>query len=201
MHRLTLTGVALAGLTVLWAAAVEAADYMPLKIGTEWTMKRVGADGKEAQDTWKVTKEDAYGGKSFFVVARQDGREIWQRKETRAQVYVMEGGKTVDTFNPDWGDWQWPLAVGKTWNTTYSLLSGGRTISAAGSWTVAGEEEITVPAGKFKTLRIERAPGNNSNHVVKRWYAPEIGLVVKQIDSRSGQPGEQVQELVSYKLP
>lgn len=188
-------------LALLVTTGGHAADLVSFKVGTEWSMKRIGPDGKEVIDNWKVSKEETYGGKAFFVVSRQDGRELWLRKETRSQVYVMDGGKTVDTFTPDWGDWQWPLEVGKTWTTSYTLLSGGRSVTASGTWAVTGEEEIAVPAGKFKALRIERAPGNNSNHVVKRWYAPDIGLVVKQIDSRQGQAGEQVQELIKWGQP
>jgi hypothetical protein len=35
---------------------------------------------------------------------------------------------------------------------------------------------------------------------VIRWFAPDIGLVVKQIDRRTNQRGDTVQEMVGHKL-
>lgn len=187
---------------LLAAGAVQAADMVPLKIGQSYVMKRTAEDGSTREDTWTVAKEEAYGGKTFSVVQRQDGFQIWLRRENRALTYTAQGGKTIDTYSPDWNDWQWPLEVGRTWTSTYNFSSGGRSASNAGAtWSVKAEESVTVPAGSFKALRIERAPGNQSNHVVTRWYAPELGLVVKQVESRSGQPGQIVQELVSHKSP
>jgi opacity protein-like surface antigen len=187
----------------LAAASAQAADLVPLKPGTTYTMKRTGADGASTEVVSTVGKDQSYGGTDFTVVQISTGLSVWLRKDTRALAYVMRGDKTIEQYGPDWGDWKWPLAVGASWNSTYSAVLSEANVNARGAqatWTVAAEETVEVPAGRFKTLRIERNPGNLGNHLVTRWYAPEIGLVVKVVDARTNQPGRIVQELVSYKL-
>lgn len=194
--------------TAIFAAALMAApalgaDIAPLKPGTTYAMKRTSAQGAVAEIVSTVDREQSHGGTVFPVVQHSTGLSLWLRKDTRALAYVMRGDKTIEQYGPDWGDWKWPLAVGASWNSTYNLQLTETNVNVRGAqatWTVAGEETIELPAGRFKTLRIERTPGNLSNHAVTRWYAPDIGLVVKVLETRTNQPGQIVQELVSYEL-
>jgi hypothetical protein len=67
-------------------------------------------------------------------------------------------------------------------------------------WTVAARETITVPAGTFETLRLDREPIENSVHVETRWFAPSIGLIVKRVEWVKDQSGRTTEELVSFHL-
>ena len=49
------------------------------------------------------------------------------------------------------------------------------------------EETVTVPAGTFKTLRIQSAPGKYNGWIITRWYAPELGLTVKRHSQRTSE--------------
>jgi hypothetical protein len=198
----SMRGAVLAIAIALACGPAAAQESAPLKAGTEWNIKRTAVDGGVRNDTFAVLGDRNQGGRNFTVVQRGDGLQIWLDKGTRALAFLMQDGKTVESYDPDWGDWRWPLKVGEKWSTTYRLQTGdGRSINgAAGTWTVAAEEDVVVPAGTFKALRIERTPGNQSNHIVIRWFAPDIGLVVKQIDRRTNQRGDTVQEMVGHKL-
>ena len=191
-----------AAFAVALAGSPAAAQEAPsLKAGTEWSIKRTAVDGSVRNDTLTVLGDRSQGSRNFTVVQRGDGVQIWLDRSTRALSFLLQDGKTIETYDPDWGDWRWPLKVGEKWSTTYRFQSAdGRSVNGAtATWTVAAEEEVVVPAGTFKTLRIERTPGNQSNHIVIRWFAPDIGLVVKQIDRRTNQRGDIVQEMVGHK--
>lgn len=192
----------------IFAAAVMSAPALgagmaPLKPGTTYTMKPTSAQGAVAEIVSTVDKEQSYGGTVFPVVQNSTGLSLWLRKDTRALAYAMRGDKTIERYGPDWGDWKRPLAVGASWNSTYNLHLTETNVNVRGAqttWTVAGEETVEMPAGRFKTLRIERTPANLGNHAVTRWYAPDIGLVVTVLETRTNQPGQIVQELFSYRL-
>ncbi|WP_020470533.1 hypothetical protein [Zavarzinella formosa] len=60
-----------------------------------------------------------------------------------------------------------PAKAGVTWD----VMSGnGKT-----SHTIVKEEEVTVPAGKFKTIRVEI--GADKDSLTTLWFAPTAGLV------------------------
>lgn len=59
--------------------------------------------------------------------------------------------------------------------------------SGTHNFTYGGEEDVEVPAGKFKAIRIdeENKLGKLTVHI-KNWYAPNVGLV-KQIQTALGE--------------
>ena len=67
---------------------------------------------------------------------------------------------------------RWPLAVGKSWDFTHPMPDGSKF-----EWhvTVAGWEEISVPAGKFKTMvvKVEGATGAHYTQSRTLWYSPD----------------------------
>lgn len=68
-----------------------------------------------------------------------------------------------------------PFKKGETWETTHSGAQG-ETIQT--KYTSVGEEEVEVPAGKFRSLRIEmEAVHNGETESRTNWYAPGPGLV------------------------
>lgn len=68
-----------------------------------------------------------------------------------------------------------PVKKGETWETTYGGAQG-ETITT--KYTSVGEEEVEVPAGKFRCLRIElEAVVNGETELRTNWYAPGCGQV------------------------
>lgn len=98
-----------------------------------------------------------------------------------------DGSKSFD-LSPNHGNYEWPLTVGKRWVSTYDYTdySTNRTWHGVQTfWKVEAEEIVTVPAGTFKTLRLQSSPGEKNGTRRTRWYAPSIGAVVKNITERS----------------
>jgi hypothetical protein len=82
-----------------------------------------------------------------------------------------------------------PAKVGGTWEWDRP--------GARSRYMLAGEEEVQVPGGKFKAVRIdvERVDGKAMRQSAV-WYAPGVG-VVKQVFYNPGRD-DQVQELKSF---
>jgi hypothetical protein len=68
-----------------------------------------------------------------------------------------------------------PATRGTTWSESIKL-SGGET--ATTKYTIGPEEEIEVPAGKFRSIRVDVDSEINGEHSAGvEWHAPEVGLV------------------------
>jgi hypothetical protein len=73
-----------------------------------------------------------------------------------------------------------PAKEGDSWS--YESGGGDGPIGAKSNFTVGEEEEVEVPAGKFKAIRVDmelKYDIGNGPTTIKRssWYAPKVGLI------------------------
>ena len=154
-----------------------------------------------------------YDGKSVRLVAL-DGEISLYDAANRCQLATLRNGKEVVRYSPHNGIFSSPLWVGKKWIHLF------RTIDQAGKTSetirmphqVQAYEDVTVPTGTFKALKIHttgdsestRRPGivilwgtDLDDETV--WYAPELKLVVKSVSEMNadadGGPGKITREL------
>ena len=188
----------------------------------------VGAMAPKTGDNWvyKLTDRD-YG------VVRERKYTFRVESVTDTSIQVRTGSKTWFRYTPDWnlmantpGDgierkfdppipiFSFPLEPGKTWQAKYRTSRGdGRVFDNDRSVTVEGWEQVTVPAGTFKALKVSsltyyrRVDGGGSGGgkiVFNYWYTPEVGRPVRIEDVNIGNNGVVQQdftsELVSYKV-
>src|SRR5262249_31373576 len=87
-------------------------------------------------------------------------------------------GKPDRTYDPPEPLYDWPLFVGKSWSSETRIKYHDRNLTLEDKqvYTVDAFEEITVPAGTFKTFRI-RLMSPYQRYVY--WYEPKLGLVLK----------------------
>ncbi len=82
----------------------------------------------------------------------------------------------------------WPLWVGKRWTSNFVVRADQeKPVPLIAHYRIDALEEIAVPAGKFRCLRMWRTvqlamQGNYIDRVAILWYAPEAGIVVKRLD-------------------
>jgi len=97
----------------------------------------------------------------------------------------VRDGKPVQTYDPYEALYEWPLFVGKSWVSDFRIRDYARdqTTSLRYDFRVETVEEVTAPAGVFKTFRIRR-DGPDDRYVV--WFAPLHGLEVKRNWERFG---------------
>ncbi|MFQ5895395.1 MAG: hypothetical protein ACE5JJ_06220, partial [Nitrospinota bacterium] len=77
---------------------------------------------------------------------------------------------------------RWPLKLNGTWSGSYRWGGGKRTYRV--KVRVDAYERVHTPAGTFKALRLELFPAERAvepgrKGVLRYWYAPELGQVVR----------------------
>ena len=127
-------------------------------------------------------------------------------EKDKRKKYVMGLSKVLD----------FPLSIGKQWETAYSATGAG----AAGrssydfseTYKISGWEDIVVQAGKFKALRLEykrvttRSTGWGSiggDMINQYWYSPDVKYFVKCQYDKDWMKGDKEifnWELVSFQL-
>jgi hypothetical protein len=167
--------------------AAQTADPGPIRVGDRWSYD---------------VKDDLTGELRHavtIVVVEVSDKEITART-------TLKGKDRPQTmvFDPDWGridDGVWklspsgigirkPLQVGKEWRSDGNAmnLQSGVPFRASGVAKVAGQEQVTTPAGTFDTFRVEmtvrlintRDQTKSSTWTFVVWYAPAVNRWVKR---------------------
>lgn len=185
-------------------AAVTAATAQTPPPGTRWINRSVDQTGGIQLTTYTVLEPESFRGQSAFRVSDALGVQFFERAGRNWFATVLrEKERTGST--PHQGTLAWPLEVGKSWVSIYQYRDDLRNLrfnNVTTTWRVATEEDLTVPAGSYKTLRLE---GSNNGNTWVTWYAPSLRLVVKEIHERRpahpAGPGRTVTEIVRYAAP
>jgi hypothetical protein len=136
------------------------------------------------RDGFRVTTELAAAGRPAV-------RNQWD-VSPKGLNQVQSAGRDVDPPIPEL---RLPAKAGDTW--TWEAPGVGDGPARKITFKVVAEEEIEVPAGKFKTLKVERVmTAGTFTHKTETWFAPKVGLV-KRV-SNAGGSSEAVQELKSF---
>jgi hypothetical protein len=145
-------------------------------------------DGDRVRETADVVIKVEKKGETLIVTV---GREI--KGETRAigKSEVSDKGVTVLMSGPfplktPHPKLKLPAKAGDQW--TYESDGGDGPAGSKTTHTVAKEEEVEVPAGKFKALRVDSeltvvGLAVESTRRRSDWYAPRVGLVKSVINS------------------
>lgn len=93
-------------------------------------------------------------------------------------------GEPAARYDPPM-EWPWPLEVGKTATTRHqlTLLPAGRTVPLSVDWRIEAQEDVTVPAGSFRTWRIVFT--DSMGQRVTLWSVPEgMGMFARRVIER-----------------
>jgi len=115
---------------------------------------------------------------------------------------ILPGDKPFIRYDPPVSV-EYPVQVGKEWKKTYQLtLVTGQIRTADTSWKVESYEDVTVPAGTYKTFKVIDTWSTGVQQTV--WFSPDLGIWVKWEETRSpgyrAGPGTQKNELVSLNI-
>lgn len=140
-----------------------AADYWPLQPGTEFRFEAGGA--------WQEVRYGESWSGDGIVRGGQEGpydcnfyHEFYHDVQADDVYLLTHGSMCIDYIDPDWYAIEppalfldLPLSAGKSWSCTSQLLFWGSL--PAGELTleflVAGEEQVTVPAGTFTVMVVQ----------------------------------------------
>ena len=158
-----------------------------VKPGDTWVYQRT--EFESGKVTGRSTTRVVFANDAVIqtVVTRgQDGNEI---DESYTADWNTIAGADGSNFNPHTGIFRWPLAVGSSYSTAFENTIprlGAFRVKHERTVKVAGWEEVTVPAGKFRALkvvvegtfqRIDQAISGSATSVF--WYVPEVKRWVK----------------------
>ncbi len=175
------------------------ADRPPiLSMGSKFIYKDTSlSDGKAIQLIMEVKEKKEFEQKqAYWIEVFGEGMSYFNIYDMNLNWIGLFGeGKKLESAQPCIQIFKWPLRVGTKWVSDYYYRNYSgvfRSNALITSVNIRTYEEVTVPAGTFKTLRIQ-ADGDTY------WYAPSIGWIVKeQIGSYYTRRNL---DLVEYNIP
>ena len=195
-------------------AAADTVAPPPLQTAQQWTYRRV--------DLWRNQEIERFRQELVF---EDGGRWMVRWTILNSDDAQRRGSITGELFNPsshgfadsrisgDHAPLRFPLASGKSWSFEYVVRSKGKEVKVRQTAIARGWEEVRVPAGSFRAIRVEHdgryqaSEGEYSWSGKIReiyWYAPAAGRVVMREyrDTKGdGGPWDQWRdELVTLKL-
>jgi hypothetical protein len=160
------------------AQTQSAADYFPLRVGDTWTYRNSEAGGY----TWKVLSEEPHeGGTVRYVVEFLSGvriNNIFSKENGwvlfHAESYPEHEGLQA-TYDPPKQYLPNPLVVGQKWEWRGKDPTQ---VEHHESSQVVGVETVTVPAGKFRAMKVMTGISSAGAPMTRTsWYADGVGLV------------------------
>ena len=180
----TLSTIALTMLLVTISAAAEkskpaAADYFPLRVGDSWTYRNTSGDGEYSLKV--LSEEKQPDGSTRYLVEMLSGVKIhsWFSKNSgwvlmHGERYPEHEGLEVK-YEPAKQYLQNPLVAGSKWG--WKGKDYTQTERSENNHVV-GFEKVTVPAGKFRAMKVVSQIEGAATPVTKTyWYADGVGLV------------------------
>lgn len=182
-------------------------EYFPLKIGSQWVYKdeTTGPQGKEAEqeNLYEITGVEDYQGKECIILNRlMHKMPMFKSKD----LYVIDGDKLFTFGSKDIKEGKkepalmlkFPFKAGEKWETNEDSV---RRIHK-----VVGEEDVEVPAGKFKAWKMENTyiidKGIKQTSEVAVWYAKGVGVVkVDSVAKAKDMTVKNRMELMEYRIP
>jgi hypothetical protein len=183
-------------LAICWLPAAYCADEsapvgLPnVKVGDSWTYSVKGIRAVAGVHTVQILK--VVNG-NLFASITQKGTDRDIDMEWTPEWNSMGSGDMV--FDRPNCIYQFPLTVGNSWECSYMQIAGSNearrhTIFSKGK--VARWEDVTVPAGKYRALRVEMqanfkvpVPVRGTTELQEwishstHWYVPEIKKAVR----------------------
>lgn len=176
-----------------WHPAPEARieRYRPVLPGSTSTMA-VTSTGSYGSGTAQVTStigQRSWEGRTVITQETPAGAMLLDPADGTRLGYVGPNGQTQWTLNPPVG-FRYPMEVGKRWvaESTLTMMGpqGPRSLPVRSEWAVEALDEVTVPAGTFKALRItvNDVMGGQPWNADTYWVEPGQEFAVKSLLKR-----------------
>ncbi len=176
------------------------AEHPPsLMIGSRFIYRDINvSNGKICKVAMTVKEMKEFEAKPAYWI------EVNRETESYFDIYDMNlnwigsfaDGKELESAEPCIRVFDWPLRVGKRWKSDYTVkeYSGGAHLfHSKTAVNIQTDEEVRVPAGTFRALRIRAGEET-------LWYAPSIGWAVREQIGPRDRDGWLL-ELVEYSIP
>lgn len=165
--------------------------YRPVLPGSTTTMS-VTSTGSYGSGTTQVTTtidQRNWEGRTVISQESAAGAMLLDPADGSRLGFVGPNGQTQWTLKPPVG-FRYPMEVGKRWvaESTLTLTGpqGTRAWPVRSEWSVEALEEVTVPAGRFKALRVtvNDTMGGQPWNADTYWVEPVQEFTVKVLLNR-----------------
>jgi hypothetical protein len=167
--------------------------------GYEWSYRWESPRGK-GTFVWAVDRVEMVDGAEYYVVKSGQRREIfWRKSDFLLRMDKVDGA--VEQRQTPITPWtMWPLIPGQAWTMHYreQRPADRQTGERKRTCKVEGEEDVTVPAGTFRTLRITCTDDHSGRLVQEIWYGAQVKHWVRERSHLSD--GVQERELLNYRV-
>jgi hypothetical protein len=178
---------------------VPAPDHFPLRVGDSWTYRNTSGD---TQYTVKVAGEEKQAdGTIHYLVEKLAGAKVltWFSKADGSVLMHLERYPEHEglemKYEPARQFLKNPLVAGAQWGWT------GKDVTQTDleeDNQVTGPEDVTVPAGKFRAMKVVTRVAVTTAPLTKTsWYADGVGMIKSMSDAGQIKYGW---ELVDYSF-
>lgn len=133
---------------------------------------------------WTQSRDTWMGKPVVKATSNNAGINLVDPANRRLIATLTNAGQPMLSFDPPLS-YAWPLEVGKAWTAqhTMTLHAAKGQVPMTVSYRVEALEDVTVPAGTFKTFRV--VASDSFGEVQRVWTAPYMALgTVKRILDR-----------------
>jgi hypothetical protein len=189
----------------------KAADYFPLQVGNRWTYSP--SYGNEGDRVDRIIGKEEVNGTLTYIWNRQEApndnynEKRWLAKDdTYLKIYKIWGNEGINPaviFTPPWIMFKLNPVVGDTWEFEGDL---GPFHGKSTFYVESTTDSITVAAGSFNNcIRVREynvltwSDGTKYEYE-KKWYAPDVGLIIDRDYTENWASIDFSQELVSFSI-
>jgi hypothetical protein len=152
----------------------KAVMYLPTTVGDKRVLES-SQNGKTSEISEWVTAVETKGGMTIVSFSRAaGGPSLYQYGASADGMFRVSSAGVV--YDPPYRLLKLPPKEGETWEAESPATPGQP--ARKFKYTTGKEEEVEVPAGKFKAVRVEME--NEINGAVLRttyWHAPGAGMI------------------------
>jgi hypothetical protein len=171
------------------------------KIGYSWSYEEKQSGRKlTSVKVEEIVGTDSTSQSPVFLV-REGDEEISRSMETLGVLETKKNGMLTTRRDKPSQNLVWPLQASKEWRNIYTLENPDtkQTSQVDRIMVVSGVEEVKVPAGTFKAIKIEAYDYQTGSLKAEYWYSPEVRWFVRTINYGAADTNVGERQLVSAK--
>ncbi len=172
------------------------------KVGYSWSYEEKQSGGMPTNvKVIEILGIDSTAEFPVFLV--KDGEDdISVSMETLGVVQTRKNGRVATHRDKPSQILSWPLQPAKEWRNNYNVedIETKKSYTIDRSMVVSGVEEVRVPAGTFKAIKIEAFDNQMGSLIAEYWYAPEVRWFIRTINYGSADTNVRERQLVSSKI-
>lgn len=185
--------------------------YRPVLPGSTSTMAvtSTGSYGTGASQVTTSVGQRTWEGRTVITQETAAGAMLLDPADGSRLGFVGLNGQTQWTLKPSVG-FRYPLEVGKRWTVESTLTvmgpQGSRSLPVRSEWAVEALEDVTVPAGTFKALRVTvndvmgGQPWNADTYWVELEQEVAVKSLLKRLPTHAAGAGTREALLVSKSV-